>query len=115
VVGLFRAFVISPQLKIVLVNRSTPLSWTSELPKSNTMGRKFLSSEFNLGTDMRGEDTMGRGRPLGISTIIKSTPPIVPSILLMGQALSDLCCTLQTTFRMIVIAKPEHYHHKALN
>jgi hypothetical protein len=59
-------------------SRNTPLSWTSELPKSNTMGRKFLSAKFHPGTDVGGEDTMGMGRPSGTSTIIKSTPPPVP-------------------------------------
>jgi hypothetical protein len=63
-------------------SRSTPLSWTRELPKSNTMGRKFLSSEFYSGIDVGGEDIMGMRRPLGMSTIIKSTPPVVPCTLL---------------------------------
>jgi hypothetical protein len=81
VVGLCKASDIGPQLKIVLVeSRSAPLSWTNELPKSNTKGRKFLSVEFHPGTDVGGEDTMGTGRPSGMSTIIKSTPPVVPWI-----------------------------------
>jgi hypothetical protein len=96
-------------------SRSIPLSWTRELPKSNPMGRKFLSSKFHSGTNVGGEDTMGMGRPSGVSTIIKLTPPVVPCFLLKAQALSDLYCTLQTTFRMILIAKLEHYHHEALN
>jgi hypothetical protein len=79
------------------------------------MARKFLSSEFHSGTDVGGEDTMETGRPLGKSTIIKSIPPIVPCFPLKAQALSDLCCTLQTSFRMKLIVELEHFHHEALN
>jgi hypothetical protein len=96
-------------------SRSTPLSWTRELPKSNTMGKKFLLSEFHSGTHVGGEDTRGMRRPLGMSTIIKSTPPAMPCTPLKAQALSDLCCTLQTTFKMNFIAKLEHFQHEALN
>jgi hypothetical protein len=39
----------------------------------------------------------------------------VPWTPLKARALSDLCCTLQTTFRMKFIAKLEHFHHKSLN
>jgi hypothetical protein len=85
------------------------------LPKSNTMGRKFLSFEFYSGTDVGGKDTMGMDRPLGMSTIIKSTPLVVPCFPLKARALSNLCYTLQTTFRMKQIAKLEHFHHEALN
>jgi hypothetical protein len=53
-------------------------------------------------------------RPSGMSTIIKSTPIIVPCILLKARVLSDLCCTIQTTFSMILIAKLEHDHHEAM-
>jgi hypothetical protein len=43
---------------------------------------------------------MGTGRPTGKSTIIKSTPPSVPSNPRKVRAFSDLCYTLQTTFRI---------------
>jgi hypothetical protein len=46
------------------------------------MDRKFLSSEFYSRTDVGGEDIMGMERPYGMSTIIKSTPPVVPCTLL---------------------------------
>jgi hypothetical protein len=96
-------------------SRSTPLSWTRELPKSNITARKFLSSKFHSGTDVGEEDTMGMGRPSGMSTIIKSTPPVVSCFPLKAQALSNLYCTLQTSFRMKLIAKLEHFRHEALN
>jgi hypothetical protein len=79
------------------------------------MGRKFFTAIFYSRIDVGGEDTMGTRRPSGMSTIIKSIPPVVPSTPLKAQALSDLCCTLQTIFRMILIAKLDHYHHEALN
>jgi hypothetical protein len=85
-----------------------------ELPKSNTMAMKFLSSKFQEGTNVEGEDTMGTGRPLAMSTIIKSTPPSVPCTPLKVGALSDLYCILQTTFRMKLIAKLKHFHHETL-
>jgi hypothetical protein len=90
------------------------LSWTSELPKSNTIGRKFLSAVFQFGTNVGGEDTMGMGRPTGMSTIIKSTPSTISCIPLKARALSNLCCTLQTIFNMILIAKLKHYHHETM-
>jgi hypothetical protein len=82
---------------------------------SNSMARKFLLSEFYFGTDVGGEDTMEMGRPSGMSTIIKSTPLVVPYFPLKAQALSNLCCTLQTSFRMKLIAELEYFHHEALN
>jgi hypothetical protein len=82
---------------------------------SNNMARNFSSSEFYSGTEVGGEDTMETGRSLGMSTIIKSTPPVVPCFPLKAQALSDLCCILQTSFRMKLIAELEHFHHEALN
>jgi hypothetical protein len=88
-------------------SRSAPLSWTRELPKSNTRGRKFSSVEFHPGMDVGGEDTMGTGRPSGMSTIIKSIPPSMLSTPLKARALSDLCYTSQTTFRI-------DFHHKEL-
>ena len=94
---------------------STPLSWIKELSISNTMSRKFSSSEFHSGIDVGGKDTMEMGRSSGMFTIIKSTPPTVPCIPLKAQALSDLCYTLQTTFRIKFIAKLEHFQHEALN
>jgi hypothetical protein len=42
------------------------------------MAKKLLSSEFYSRTDVGGEDTMGMGRPSGMSTIIKSTLLVVP-------------------------------------
>jgi hypothetical protein len=81
---------------------------------SNSMARKFLSSEFHFGTDVGEEDTMEMGRPSSMSTIIKSTPPVVPCFSLKARALSDLCCILQTSFRMKFIAELEHFHHEAL-
>jgi hypothetical protein len=56
-------------------SRSTPLSWTSELPKSNTLGKKYFTTIFYFGIEDGGEDTMETGRPSGMSTIIKSIPP----------------------------------------
>jgi hypothetical protein len=58
---------------------------------------------------------MGTGRPSGMSTIIKSTPRAVPYTPLKARALSNLSCTLQTTFRMKLIAELEHFHHEAFN
>jgi hypothetical protein len=78
------------------------------------MGKKFLSVVFHSRTDVEGKDTMGMGRPLGMSTIIKSIPTAVPCNPLKAQALSNLCYTIQTTFSMILIAKLEHYHHEAM-
>jgi hypothetical protein len=52
---------------------------------------------------------------LGISTIIKSTPPAVPCTPLKARALLNLYYTLQTTFRMKFITKLEIIHHEALN
>jgi hypothetical protein len=59
-------------------SRSTPLSWTRELPKSNNKANKFLSSEFHSRIEVGREDTMGTRRPSEMSTIIKSTPLVVP-------------------------------------
>jgi hypothetical protein len=81
---------------------------------SNTMAKKFLSSEFQSGTDVGGEDTMGTGRPLRMSTIIKLIPPVVPCFPLKARALSDLHIK-KTSFRMKLIAEFEHFHHEALN
>jgi hypothetical protein len=86
-------------------SRSAPLSWTRGPPKSNTKGRKLSAAEFYTGTDVGGEDTMETGRPLGMSTIIKSTPLLVPCTPLKARALSDLCCTWQTTFRIDIHCK----------
>jgi hypothetical protein len=77
VIGLGVASDISPQLQIVLVE----------------------------GTDVGGEDTMRRERPLGKSTIIKSTPPSVPTNPPKVGAFSDLCYTLQTKFRIDIHCK----------
>jgi hypothetical protein len=41
-------------------------------------GHEVLIIGFHSGTDVGGEDTMGTGRPSGMSTIIKSTPAVVP-------------------------------------
>jgi hypothetical protein len=79
------------------------------------MARKFLSFEFYSGIEVGGEDTMGTRRSSGMSTTIKSTPLVVPCFPLKAQALSNLYCTLQSSFRMNLIAKLEHFHHEALN
>jgi hypothetical protein len=79
------------------------------------MARKFLSSEFYSGIDVGREDTMGTGRPSRMSTIIKSTPPVVPCFPLKARALSELCYTIKTSFKMKLIAKLEHFHHEAIN
>jgi hypothetical protein len=34
---------------------------------------------------------------------------------LKTRTLSDLCCTLQTSFRMKLITELKHFHHEALN
>jgi hypothetical protein len=79
------------------------------------MARKFFSSEFHYGTNVGGEDTMGTGRPSGMSTIIKSTPAVVPCFPLKARELSDLCYILQTSFTMKLNAALEQFHHEALN
>jgi hypothetical protein len=60
---------------------------------SDTMVRNCISTEFYSRTDVEREDTMGTGRPSGVSTIIESTPPTVPFTPLKAQALSDLWYT----------------------
>jgi hypothetical protein len=80
------------------------LLWTSKLPKSNIMGRKFFYVVFHSGIDVGGEDTMGTGRPSGMSIIIKSTPTPELCTPLKARALLDLSCTLKTTISMILIA-----------
>ena len=58
---------------------------------------------------------MGTGRSSRMSTIIKSTPLVVPYFFLKAQALLDLYYTLQISFKMKLIAELEHFHHEALN
>jgi hypothetical protein len=64
---------------------------------------------------VEGEDTIGTRRPSGMSTIIKSTPPVVPCFPLKARALSNLYYTLQISFIMKLIAELKHFHHEALN